>query len=90
MLRLRAIVTAYCVEQAQFIRSAFACLVETRSVVHRGTYDGQPQCNVYSFDSLPRLFFPVIYKADGFERNVPLVVVHGHNDVIPAAQRLGK
>ena len=29
-------------------------------------------------------------NADGFERNVPLVVVHGHNDVIPAAQRLGE
>ena len=73
------------VDKAQLVAVALAGVVEVGAVVHTGADDGQTQRDVDALYGLPLLLFAVVDKAHGLERDVALIVVHAHHDVVPAA-----
>ena len=60
-------------------------MVEVGAVIHAGADDGQTQRDVDALHGLPLLLFAVVDKAHGLERDVTLIVVHTHHDIVPAA-----
>ena len=57
-------------------------------MIHTGADDGQTQRDVDTLHGLPLLLFAVVDKAHGLERDVTLIVVHTHHDIVPAADGL--
>ncbi len=62
-------------DQAGWIGKALAGDVECGSVRHAGTHDRQAEGHVHR-----------AVEADGLERDVPLVMIHGHDGVVCAAE----
>ena len=59
-------------------------------MIHGDAYDGKSQCNVYTGHRVPFSGLLIVYKSYQFQGNMPLVVVHGHHDVVPAPPGFGE
>ena len=59
-------------------------------MIHAGADDRKAQRYVDTLYGLPGLQLSVIDKAHCLQRDMSLIVVHAHHDVVPAAQSLGE
>ena len=78
------------VQKAQFICVAVTGMAKSSAVIDGGADNGETQSNVDTGNCLPFSILAVVLKALDLKRDMPLVVVHDNNDVIPPAERLGK
>ena len=78
------------IHQAQLVGVAVSGMAEARPMVHAGPDDGKPQRHIHPGYGVPVALGLIIDKALDLQGNVPLVVVHNHHNVVPAAKGLGK
>ena len=78
------------VPKARLIGCALPRLIESGAMIDRNSYDGKSQRDVDTFDGLPPACAAVVYETDKFKRDMALIVIHGHNYIIPSASRLGE
>ena len=74
------------IDEAQLTASSCSCESESRSMIHACADYRQAKGDIHPFHSLPFTALPIIDEANRLNRDMPLIMVHRDNGIIPAAK----